>query len=140
MNHEYNDIINQILPTERDAKIYEEVTKILISNIKESSENFSVFSVIPCGSVAKGTDLKDDADIDIFVILKTTSKELLESYVKEVGKKIAKKMNVSCKIGYAENPYLYLTLKNKGKEIVVNIVPTIRITELNPLDKALKII
>ncbi|MHA1917183.1 MAG: nucleotidyltransferase domain-containing protein [Candidatus Ranarchaeia archaeon] len=139
MDHDFSDILKQILPTEEDIRIFSEVTELLNNKIKKCSKEYSVFSVVPCGSVAKGTDLKDDADIDIFVILDTTSREVLGNYVKVVGRKIAKEMNASYRIGYAENPYAYLIVKHERKGIVVNIVPTVKITKSNPLRKALRI-
>lgn len=87
------------------------------------------------GSIARGTNLRGAADVDIFMLFKKTkSKESIEKQGLEYGKELAKKLKGRWEIKYAEHPYIrvYLGLL-KAK---ADIVPAFKIDNAEDLGTA----
>lgn len=77
------------------------------------------------GSVAKGTYLESDVDIDIFVLfpLECSLEEVREKGLR-IGKEIFERFGESYELRYAEHPYI----SGRIESFEVNIVPAYRIT------------
>ncbi|MFL2933084.1 MAG: CCA tRNA nucleotidyltransferase [Nitrososphaerales archaeon] len=96
-----------------------------------NASHFPISDIVLGGSVAKGTWLKDSADIDIFIKLESdsTRKDLENSL--EIGKKTLDSLNYSWKLRYSEHPYIESEVNLHGRDIKINIVSCF---DVNPTD------
>lgn len=75
------------------------------------------------GSVAKGTYLENQHDIDIFAFFPAgTPREELERVTLKVGKLWARGRRAPFNVAYAEHPYVRVLLSQDGREIRVDVV------------------
>lgn len=96
------EILKEITPTEKEHKKENKI----VDNIVKRLKKFEVKPIL-VGSLAKGTDVRNDKDIDIFIMFpKDLSREDLEKKGLEIGKKIFKEMKIKYEIDYAEHPYV----------------------------------
>ncbi|AHC51566.1 tRNA CCA-pyrophosphorylase [Sulfolobus acidocaldarius SUSAZ] len=108
-------VLELIRPDDRDRERLEKVAEEVLSRLKGFDAQIQ-------GSFRKGTWLKGDTDIDIFVF-----------YPKEVGKEYLKKKSLkeliqvfkdlNYEIAFAEHPYLILKINN----VEVDVVPALKI-------------
>ncbi|HEX54930.1 MAG: CCA tRNA nucleotidyltransferase [Candidatus Altiarchaeales archaeon] len=108
------EILNEIKPLEeeieRERGIYKEIKEIIEEN--------GVKCVL-VGSLAKGTDLRGDKDIDIFIKFpEDLSREELEENGLRIGMEVFKRIKVKPEIDYAEHPYVRGTYKGYNVDIV----------------------
>ncbi|XRO76080.1 CCA tRNA nucleotidyltransferase [Methanocaldococcus sp. 28A] len=90
--------------------------------VKEN--NYPVLEVLLVGSSARNTNLKDDYDIDIFVLFdKSTSEDELEEIGLKIGIEAIKRLNGIYNINYASHPYV----NGKVGDYEVDIVPCYKI-------------
>ena len=84
--------------------------------------------IMVAGSAARGTNLRGNSDIDIFLLFKNpVPKEKMEKTAIEVAKRLVKgNKNESYIVRYAEHPYARLFLDNVG--LRVDLVPAYKIT------------
>ena len=95
-------------------KIKDQITNFVLN----SDKNSFVTDVVFGGSFAKGTWLKNEADIDIFVKFNNqTSLEDFENYGKEIGLQSLK--NFSPYLRYADHPYVEAYVET----VKINVVP-----------------
>jgi len=114
MDETLKKVLKKITPTEEEYKIEKKIVELFSKKIKK-------FNVNPLlvGSLAKGTDLRGDKDIDIFVIFpKEVDREQLEKKGLEIGTKIFKDLKIRYEIDYAEHPYVKGNYKGYDIEIV----------------------
>ena len=107
------------IPTKHDEEKMEAISDNLLKLVKnEASKYAEVVSVELGGSYAKGTWLKGQLDLDIFVKMK---KETEETKFEEVGKKIGFDSMKKFKpyVRYSEHPYV----EAKANGLRVNVVP-----------------
>jgi len=110
-----NEVLSRIKPTKEDEEKVLEKANEVIAHLKG-------FDVQIHGSFRKGTWLKDDADVDVFVFFpKNVGKEYLEKDALKILKDRLSDFDIT--IAYAEHPYLIVN--NKGIEI--DIVPGIKV-------------
>lgn len=84
------------------------------------------------GSVARGTNLKGDADIDFFLLFeKGTPRDKLVEHGLKYGKALAKAENSRFEIKYAEHPYVRVYIERMG--IKADVVPAWRIRDANEM-------
>jgi tRNA nucleotidyltransferase (CCA-adding enzyme) len=84
------------------------------------------------GSVARGTNLKGDADIDIFMLFhKKTGKEELVRKGLAYGKKLASGKRDRFEIKYAEHPYIRVYLEGLG--VRIDLVPALKIDNIEEM-------
>lgn len=85
--------------------------------------------IILAGSVARGTHIRGNSDIDIFLLFpRSVSESVVEKKGLEIGKGIVdKRRNESFIVKYAEHPYTKVVLGNRG--INVDIVPAYKIKD-----------
>ena len=76
-NFDFSQILDRITPNSSDIKCIDESIAKVVSYLNSASENSGVsVQVVPGGSTAKGTFLKGNFDIDIFVRFKTDEKNI----------------------------------------------------------------
>jgi len=89
------------------------------------------------GSVAKGTYLENQHDIDIFAFFPAgTPRKELETVTLRVGKLWAKRRKAPFKIAYAEHPYVRVLLSQEGREIKVDVVGAYLVESTQRLESA----
>ncbi len=83
--------------------------------------------VMVAGSSARGTEMRGNSDVDIFLLFdRPVPKEKMEKVVMDVAKRMVKgKRNDSFTVKYAEHPYARLLLGDMG--IRVDLVPAYKI-------------
>jgi tRNA nucleotidyltransferase (CCA-adding enzyme) len=107
-------VLAKITPTDGEHKLEGK----LISGIIEKLRTYKV-SPILVGSNAKGTDLRGDKDIDIFIRFPVnTSRKRLEERGLEIGKSLFKALRAPCEVDYAEHPYVKGVYRGYRIEIV----------------------
>jgi tRNA nucleotidyltransferase (CCA-adding enzyme) len=120
MIHVSDDIEKKVLkvvtPSQSDRKKLEEVIQDFKKQVKqEIAKRDLPVSIEIVGSTAKDTYLKNNLDIDLFIVFPTTfSKENIGHNSLSIGRKILKNTE-EC---YAEHPYIRGYFKNNKVEIV----------------------
>ena len=100
------------------------------------SPRFPVSDIVLGGSIAKGTWLKNSADIDIFIKLDSTSnRKILESSL-EIGKATLDSLNYFWELRYSQHPYIEAQASFSGKIIKINIVSCFDVNPKNCISAA----
>jgi len=116
-------IISEVKKTTIPSKIQKDsknkISDLAFNLVKKELENFpEVLELEFGGSFAKGTWLKNNADIDIFIKFKNdTSEEKFEEISKKIGFESMK--NYHPYVRYSEHPYV----EAKIKKTRINVVP-----------------
>ncbi len=120
-------IIKEIKPSPEDTEILKAAANELMGRLKEALP--SNVEIILAGSVARGTHLKDDSDIDIFLLFpKASDERAMEKKGLEAAKKVVdRKRGEQAVINYSEHPYLQLIMKNPP--VKADIVPAFKIVD-----------
>lgn len=118
------EVLNKIKPKNEDfekiIRIFESIKSKILQRAKELNINVKVELE---GSIAKGTWLSTDKDIDIFIIFPWGTNV---EFAKKVGLELAKYgIGEGWRLGYAEHPYV----EAKVNEYDVEIVPSIEMKE-----------
>ncbi|EHP86340.1 CCA tRNA nucleotidyltransferase [Methanotorris formicicus] len=117
------DILHDIKPTEVEQKELKEMSNKIINKInkiiKENPKYSVVIGVVQVGSTARNTHLRNNYDIDIFLIFdKNTDREILEEIGLEVGKKAVEELGGKYWVEYAEHPYTSAVIGKYSLDIV----------------------
>lgn len=116
------DVLKKIKPDEKEELHIKE----FLRNLGRIAKTISGLDHAFVGSTGKGTWLRNDHDIDLFILFpKDTSREDLESRGLEIGKKIAKQLKSRFQIKYAEHPYVRINVK----DLHIDVVPCYRIAK-----------
>ncbi|MEM0201170.1 MAG: CCA tRNA nucleotidyltransferase [Candidatus Micrarchaeaceae archaeon] len=124
INNILKKVLSEIKPTTQEHK--ETIAKInlLTSSLKKIVPKDIEITVT--GSVSRGTNLKGNSDIDIFLLFKTgTTKEQLEKLGLRYGKSLINKKSDYYEVKYAEHPYVRVFLNSL--DIKADIVPALKI-------------
>lgn len=111
------NVLRTIVPAKKERT---EVEKVY-SKIKEvADKNARAFSAraMFCGSIAKGTWLAGHKDLDLFLLFKGISRQLLEEHGLMLAKSIVQDLGGEYKIAYAEHPYLRAEILGFSVDIV----------------------
>jgi len=121
-----NDIKPSKLETEATTASVNKITSELLKIVPKDVE------IKVVGSIARGTELKGNSDIDIFLLFgKKVGKDKVTEYGIRYGKELAKRMGGRYEIRYAEHPYLRLYIPNIGADI--DIVPAYKIINITEM-------
>ncbi|MGC8479878.1 MAG: CCA tRNA nucleotidyltransferase [Candidatus Micrarchaeia archaeon] len=129
-----DDIFKQVL---KDIKPTKEGYARTISKINMVTSNLKEIvpdnvEIMVTGSVSRGTNIKGNSDIDIFLLFRSgTTKEKLTSLGLSYGKALVKNKNDSYEIKYAEHPYVRVYLNSLG--VKADIVPALKIQNLEEM-------
>jgi tRNA nucleotidyltransferase (CCA-adding enzyme) len=117
-------VLKLIKPTVKDLEKLQSIEK----KIKDEIYSYKIPQIVDVktgGSFAKGTNLKKDMDIDIFILIdKDTNEHEFEKIALDVGFKCLKRYHPITR--YSEHPYVegFVSLNNNNKEHVkLNVVP-----------------
>jgi tRNA nucleotidyltransferase (CCA-adding enzyme) len=116
-------VLQRIRPSEEDRRELEKVVGVLLERARKACEEEGMGKPMLVGSVARGTWLKGEKDIDIFFLFpEHLSREQLEEVGLRVCRKVARGRG---RERYAEHPYL--TFEFGGFE--VDLVPCYEISD-----------
>ncbi|MBN1159857.1 MAG: CCA tRNA nucleotidyltransferase [Candidatus Diapherotrites archaeon] len=129
----YNKILNKVLaeikPTHKEVEEQQKVADEVIRKIKAMKGK--PVDVIMVGSAARGSDLKGDKDLDIFILFPLTCDEKdLEKEGLKIGKEIAKGHKFERK--FASHPYV----KTEINGFDIDIVPAFKIKNIKDFKSA----
>jgi len=133
-----SDVLNRIRPSPRTQATVESLARMLVSEIDGILEKLSPGCVVEVeGSVAKGTYLENQHDIDIFVFFPPeTSREKMEKTTLDLGVQWAQRRHARYQIAYAEHPYVRVFLAHEGLSFKVDVVGAFLITSTSRLKSA----
>ncbi|MCK4310793.1 MAG: CCA tRNA nucleotidyltransferase [Methanomicrobia archaeon] len=115
MIYDREKILKEIKPSEEEL----EKGFGIYNNIKEFIVKKFNLEVALQGSFIKGTSLKGDKDLDIFIFFSLdVSKEALKKRGLEIGKKVFEEFKGKYEIKYAEHPYVNGKIENHDVDIV----------------------
>ena len=119
MNERELELLKRIKPSQNETKIVNEFTKRLIEKAEKIAKPFYADPLI-VGSISKGTWLKGDHDIDLFIVFrKKIERKKLEERGLQIGVELCKQLGGTYDIRYAEHPYVRL----KVKSFYIDVVP-----------------
>ena len=130
----FQTVLIEIKPTRAEVASATEYSNELMGRLKAlMPKNVEIILV---GSVARGTQIRGNADIDIFLLFpKTLPERRMESQAISIAKKIVyKHKNESYVINYAEHPYLRLI--SQDKQLFADIVPAFKISDAQEMGSA----
>jgi tRNA nucleotidyltransferase (CCA-adding enzyme) len=108
-------VIEENYPEEKDLKELEEKYSQISEYIEQQFEAETHFA----GSASRGTCMKNDRDIDIFVLFpEDTERTVLENQGLEIGKTVFKEFDGEFEVDYAEHPYTKGEINGYEIEIV----------------------
>ncbi|MFP3259689.1 MAG: CCA tRNA nucleotidyltransferase [Sulfolobus sp.] len=109
------EVLKLIKPNEEDKKRLEEIVQQVLDRLKGLDAEVE-------GSYRKGTWLKGDTDLDIFVFY---PKEVGKEYLKEkaLNELLTRVRDLNYTIAYAEHPYIIVKIEG----VEVDIVPALRL-------------
>ena len=126
----YSEVLEEIKPSETETRsIIANANTVMnrLSKITGKSVELRV-----AGSIARGTNLKGNADIDIFMLFdKKTKREELVKRGLAYGKKLASGKRDKYEIKYAEHAYVRLYLDQVGMRI--DLVPALKIDNIEEM-------
>jgi tRNA CCA-adding enzyme len=133
------NIIKQIRPLPEELLAANMLVNKLSDLIKQGATKYDIIDIVPCGSIAKGTALKDDSDIDLFVRFNPEDADKLSHFAEETGVFLSTHLGSELTLPYAEHPYAKLSTCEGSFCFTVNIVPTIIIRKIKDLNATLKL-
>ncbi|MFH1789191.1 MAG: CCA tRNA nucleotidyltransferase, partial [Candidatus Altiarchaeota archaeon] len=114
-----DELLREVLSRITPSKIEHENDLLFAGKLADYARGFGVEPMV-VGSLAKGTDLAGNKDIDLFILFdEDTAWKTLEKEALEIGKAVFKKFKGEWEIDYAEHPYV----KGRLSEFDVEIVP-----------------
>ncbi|MGI0100310.1 MAG: CCA tRNA nucleotidyltransferase [Candidatus Micrarchaeaceae archaeon] len=119
------EVIEDVKPSKSEIDAAKYAINTIMGRLKIKSPKD--VEILLAGSVARGTQIKGNSDIDIFLLFPRNIKESdIERKGLEIGKGIVKKGgNESYIVKYAEHPYTRIRWKDYG--ISIDIVPAYKI-------------
>ncbi len=128
VNNLLNSVLRKIKPKKEQIEALFKESDRIINFLKDKGYDARLM-----GSLAKGTILADNKEVDIFVFFEeSVNKEHFAEFSKKIGKELAKKFEGSYELAYAEHPYV----KVKIGEITFDIVPAYRVSSAEHIKSA----
>lgn len=123
----FDRVLKNVKPGDGEIKTINSTVNEMMSRLKKVAGNN--VEIMLTGSVARGTNVRGNYDIDIFLLFKNNiSEEEMEKKGIEIAKKtIAKHKNETYTMKYAEHPYLMLNMNDRG--ITIDLVPSFKIKD-----------
>lgn len=119
-------VVKTVKPTDKEIEVATSTVNYLMAKIRRVAPKN--VEILLAGSVARGTQIIGNSDVDIFLLFpRKTKVEEVERRGLEIGKRIVnRKKNESYVIKYAEHPYVKVYLSDLG--INADIVPAYKIS------------
>jgi len=111
-------VLEKIKPSAKEKKEMEAFKEDLLEAAKKVARRYNAKPIFT-GSTGRGTWLRGNHDIDLFLVLpRGLSREKLEKYGLTMGKLIAKRMHARFRVKYAEHPYTRIVKRGFDVDIV----------------------
>ena len=115
-------VLDKIEPKGDEKKKIKDLARAVVDEIRKHGYQARVM-----GSVAKGTWISNDVDLDVFVFFdQRVNEKDLEIVGLRIGKAVFKKLRAPWEIGYAQHPYV----RGKINGIKVDIVPCYKLKKV----------
>ncbi|MBP2201081.1 tRNA nucleotidyltransferase (CCA-adding enzyme) [Methanococcus voltae] len=112
------EVLGDVKPCEDEKNHLTTFSKKIIDTINEMKE-YPILNVVRVGSTARGTNLKNDHDIDIFLKFdKNTDREELKEIGLNFGIELVTKLNGKYWVKYAEHPYITAKIDKFSLDLV----------------------
>ena len=127
-------ILKDVKPTAEETKAAKMMINEVMGRLKKATPKN--VEIILAGSVARGTNVRGNSDIDIFLLFpRSMSKEAIEKKGLQIGKSIINpKRNEKYSVKYAEHPYTRIAFIDAG--INTDIVPAYKIKDAKDMGTA----
>ena len=123
MNKNELKILKEIKPSKEEEARVNNFTKKLLEIASKIAKPFYANPML-VGSISKGTWLKGDHDVDLFIVFrKKIERKELEELGLKIGVEICERLNGTYNIKYAEHPYV----RCKAEGFNIDIVPCYKI-------------
>lgn len=111
----YDKVLKKIVPTKKELQDEKKLFIEINDKIKKMSGKHSYLEW--CGSSARNTNLRNDQDLDLFLMF---NKELTEKELEKEGLRIGKNIfkGHDWEKAYSQHPYIRGTIKGFDVEIV----------------------
>ncbi len=115
-----DEVLTEITPTPAERKKEGDMADEVLSWVSAVlNARGAKAGPVMVGSIAKGTDLREDKDFDVFIrFSRETPRDALEATGLAVGKEFFRRAGSKAEISYAEHPYVKGTFKGFRVEIV----------------------
>ncbi len=124
-------VIKQVTPSNEEKEKVRAMTELVMKTARVVCQEYSTgtvpmkLDVVLAGSFVRDTWMPHKKEFDVFIRFpEKTTRQDLEVYGLEIGKKVVKKLRGSFIIAYAEHPYV----RAKIKGYAVDIVPSYRVS------------
>ena len=130
----FKQVLKEVKPSEEEISLTTEYSNELMHRLKTVLPKN--VEIILAGSVARGTQVRGKADIDIFLLFpKDVPERQMETKAIAIAKKIVyKHKNERYEINYAEHPYLKII--STSKQMHADIVPAFKIEDVADMGTA----
>ncbi len=123
------EVLSRIRPTKEEESHIQDVARKILSFVKKSGKADAMI----VGSVARGTWIHGDRDLDIFLLFDPSlTREQLEEEGLSLAREIASKEASGFREKYAEHPYINATIDS----LDVDLVPCYRVESASCLQSA----
>ncbi len=120
----FKRVLSDIKPTKKETAATVAHINEVMARLKRIVKHDVDVRVV--GSIARGTNMRGYADIDIFLLFnKKSKKDYIVKYGLQYGRKLASGKNDKFEIKYAEHPYVRIWLDELG--IKIDLVPALKI-------------
>ena len=129
-------VLERIRPTAEERRRVEAVVERIIAQVTEKAQELGIEAkAISVGSTARNTWVRDEADIDIFLMFPC---ELTEAEFKEQGLALAKSIADRYEERYAAHPYIHAHVLDAetGMEYEADLVPCFAVADPTALKSA----
>lgn len=125
-------VLKKITPSEKEREELSGVLEKIIKSAEELIKPLNIKKTL-AGSYTRDTWLSDKKEIDLFIMFPVSySRDKLEKFGLEIGKKIVKKLRGKYEIAYAEHPYV----RGKVNGFAVDIVPCYKVKSASKIKSA----
>jgi tRNA nucleotidyltransferase (CCA-adding enzyme) len=121
-------ILEEVKPTKEELAVTTAAINTIMTRLRVVTPKN--VEILLAGSVARGTQVRGNFDVDIFLLFpRRMNEEAMEKKGLEIAKKVIKGKDESYSIKYAEHPYTKLIFGNLGIE--VEIIPAYKIKDIS---------
>ena len=115
-----DSVLKKAQPTKKEEELIDNAQKRAIQILENTKKDFNLeFKIELVGSIARGTWISGNKDIDFFLKFdEKITRDELKALGLKIGKEVAKKLNSTYLISYAEHPYTRIQYEDFNIEIV----------------------
>ncbi len=132
-------ILTSITPTQRENEAIQNIVIELTESCQKlaSEDNIPLVDIVHVGSSSRGTHLRGDTDVDLFLRFQCQSKKEIKSFLERIAKRLEEVLYVRVTWKYSENPYLHFSMTKDNITFFIDIVGTVYIKDPTDLPWAL---